>query len=106
MTETKHTPAPWFLTDHDACTDGDREKVVIRGQLCDEYPLGIEVCSGDSLRRADRARIVQCVNACEGIEDPAAAIELLKSTLRDAASNAGDAITQRKAVVALRALGG
>lgn len=58
MSKSKHTPGPW-----DGDTDG--EKLFVVGK---DY----EICTMSGNAEANAARIVECVNACEGIENPAA----------------------------------
>lgn len=84
MSKTKHTPGPWRLLDTPVppncghTLDGDLfYRQIIAG------PDAATVLACD-MGRNTAARIVACVNACEGIEDPAAlpkALSLAKSAL-------------------------
>ncbi len=70
----KHSPEPWRVLRDETYHD-----VIFIGS--DGGPF----VSGD-VEELDAARIVQCVNACAGIEDPEGAIEQIKETLRAAYS--------------------
>jgi hypothetical protein len=84
MDSTKHTPEPWGWNMHDM--DG-RTKWYIR-----EHPWhhagpvaqgGRAICKvsavvGNTAARANASRIVACVNACAGIEDPASELARLR----------------------------
>lgn len=90
---SKHTPEPWVSDDRqDIDTDfysDDATGSIIGG--CQEYTFAHRDIEE---RRANARRIVTCVNACAGMEDPAAEIaelkrqrdELLKA-LQDAATS-------------------
>lgn len=97
--EMKHTPEPWTTT--------------INGRDCaqvvDVDGRRIAMCIGQSERNeANAARIVACVNACAGMEDPAEAIRETKATLwalihsEQLNSHAARTLVDK----ALRALGG
>lgn len=86
MSTPKHTPEPWILSD-----DSEPDRVGGAGQ----YPPAYEPKAGPrfvfgtdaagrtvSPRRADLARAVQCVNACAGMDDPAAEIARLREIER------------------------
>jgi hypothetical protein len=64
----KHTNEPWEVEDQ---TMGIFSKNEFIGELCD--------CVGlfNAKDRANSARIVECVNACEGIDNPMEAIKEL-----------------------------
>ena len=72
---TKHTPEPWRV-----------EEWTCHAPTCIRAgDVTVADCSGFG-RYADEtipdaARIVQCVNACAGIEDPAAALKMAKDAL-------------------------
>ena len=66
----KHTPGPWF--EHNlAIGDGARGPFT--------YPLGRDA----ETAAANASRIVACVNACEGLADPGAAIKALRASLAE-----------------------
>lgn len=60
--EPKHTATPWIVNKivQWSIEDNDRNPIADCGDYQDQYPNGI----------ANAARIVQCVNACEGLDDP------------------------------------
>jgi hypothetical protein len=66
--DKKHTPEPWLTRFNHCiiyCKTGKRvANTVVQDQ-------GIEICT------ANAARIVACVNACEGMDDPAALREVV-----------------------------
>lgn len=63
--EQKHTPEPWC---------NPYGTVVILGNNEGGFDI-----SGCPSAKANAARIVACVNACAGLDDPQAAIELMKA---------------------------
>ena len=74
---TKHHPAPWVI-------DPDISTVEVFTEQGDEGGFGCSwlACSGPGPREtleANAARIVACVNALDGIEDPEAEIALLRA---------------------------
>jgi hypothetical protein len=66
---TTHTPEPW----HVCINVNDRTTFAI------DCSNARSAYIADDLREEDAARIVACVNACVGMEDPAAEIERLKA---------------------------
>ena len=87
---SKHTPEPWIVCEHDAgCRDAtnfglsieqDRERCGEEPSIIAEVDIdgdGIDLETG----RANAARIVACVNACAGMDDPAAEISRLRARL-------------------------
>lgn len=68
MSKAKHTPGHWKVSSIDATNviaqtdDGDRRFVAECKSTLDRV--------GPEEARENAARIVACVNACEGIEDP------------------------------------
>jgi hypothetical protein len=68
MNNTKHTPEPW---------------VQIGPVIADEWYDHIAVINGttDNVNEANAARIVACVNACEGMGDPEATIKQMQYEL-------------------------
>lgn len=72
----KHTPEPWKLYRNDQSV-GD----AVGNAVCDAWPRGDDqLASAEG--KANARRIVACVNACEGMEDPAAFIAGLRSELQ------------------------
>ena len=81
---SKHTPEPWELLD----AEGDKEYLRIRGTvLGGRYKIANVLWPNysESAREREAAetlanaeRIIDCVNACAGIADPAAEIAELK----------------------------
>ena len=70
---SNHTPEPWYWHENGSYCEIDSER---DGQIGDSCASS---CLGDiDLGRANACRIVACVNACEGMEDPAAEIAELK----------------------------
>lgn len=71
MSTTKHTPTPWHLH--------KRTEIICNLEDPMNGPIAATDYLGESERdAANAARIVQCVNACEGIEDPAALIAAVR----------------------------
>ena len=72
---SKHTPGPWKLW-------GDKEAIVMDCPLHSKHGfIAVMACNEDVSARTSSAnakRIVTCVNACVGMEDPAAEIEKLR----------------------------
>ena len=70
---SNHTPEPWYWHENDSYCEINSER---DGQIGDSCASS---CLGDiDLGRANAARIITCVNACAGMEDPAAEIDELK----------------------------
>ena len=70
---SNHTPEPWYWHENGSYCEINSER---DGQIGDSCASS---CLGDiDLGRANACRIVACVNACEGMEDPAAEIAELK----------------------------
>ena len=69
-----HTPGPWLLSFAD------------NGIACIHDAHGKHFANfrdlRDGARGFDAARAVECVNACEGIADPAAALAEVRATMR------------------------
>lgn len=63
MGNTKHTAEPWTV-------GGDEDPAPYRGANGEAPQLFV-----------DAARIVRCVNACAGLEDPAAALKLAREAM-------------------------
>lgn len=86
MSNIKHTPEPWRFKEfpsNDQCfIQADRNKAT--------DPYDIEVMGDDTnekyypyeQKKSDALRIVSCINACAGMEDPAKEIEELKEQVK------------------------
>lgn len=77
--EAKHTPEPWEYGHEGTDEDGDLRDFQLVGS--DENKIEILVscgcCYGISCSLANAKRIVACVNACAGMDDPRETIENL-----------------------------
>ena len=71
---SKHTPGPWTQM---ICTD-------LRPQVTNKNGLQIVRASGDPSmdHEANASRIVACVNACEGIDNPAALQDFIREAYK------------------------
>lgn len=76
-----HTPEPWFAVN----VGSEREPMwsVKAARIAGKPPKhGVALCAtGDSpqeMETANAARIVQCINACAGMDDPAAEIARMR----------------------------
>lgn len=66
---TKHIPGPWYANDRDVAESkcsGTGNRVI----------ASCGMSTNPEIDRANAARIAKCVNACEGIENPAAMREI------------------------------
>ena len=72
---SKHTPGPWTQM---ICTD-------LRPQVTNKNGLQIVRASGDPSmdHEANASRIVECVNALDGIDNPAEFIRIAKELIAD-----------------------
>lgn len=80
----KHTPGPWqyFVTKryNDIVAIAPSGTVIVKtGSLNDDDCNNIECCK--TVEHANAKRIVECVNACEGLENPEIEILNLKGAL-------------------------
>lgn len=89
MSEQKHTPGPWrILNEWSPETVGTEDGATVAN-----------TCFGRSWQgKANAARIVECVNACEGLADPSAVPDLLAAcenllTAWDTATTGYDGLT-------------
>ena len=93
---SKHTPEPWL--DDRATHDDPYQNIKILGDenrgICWLWIDDAPVDDWNAEQRANAARIIDCVNACAGMEDPAAEIAELKrqrdellAVLHDAATS-------------------
>lgn len=67
----EHTPTPWKLGRMGAVVSESREGIEMGGAMGKEaikYYGGNLI--GESISQANAQRIVECVNACEGIDEP------------------------------------
>ena len=78
----KHTPEPWYLLPMVEIEPSLSGGSASRQQ---RYPIfkkdGAYASPAEALTQADGERIVQCINACAGIADPAAHITGLENQL-------------------------
>jgi hypothetical protein len=79
MPKQTHSPEPWYLMGYDA----KEERAIIYGDGTETKLYQVAIMDGDTkaIRKADGDRIVACVNACGGIDDPAKAIEALRAII-------------------------
>lgn len=87
----EHTPTPWRVGDEDSFMDGYPHIEIEAGELGTlsyHQPVLVQgQWNGKSapitdVSKANAARIVSCVNACEGIEDPSVVPELVEALER------------------------
>lgn len=74
--EQKWTPEPWKVDKYGSITANGRDTVLIQGAASS--------CSAGPSRdigNANRDRVIACVNACAGMDDPAAEIAKLRRDL-------------------------
>ena len=71
--KTKHTPEPWAI--------GLSKESFVNDHKVIGYAIGR--FNTDEEKKANAARIVECVNACAGMEDPAFEIAFLREQLRE-----------------------
>lgn len=79
--ETKHTSGPWTLkrNEHDLTGRKGLKGWDLIAQPSTTFPGAIE-CAGQYIgNEANACRIVECVNACEGLADPSVVPELLEA---------------------------
>lgn len=83
MGKTKHTPAPWHTGPCNKNHRFDRSSMIeySHGFIGKIGPVAGHLSEQDT---ANASRIVLCVNACEGIEDPAAYLLEVTTTLKQA----------------------
>lgn len=76
-----HTPGPWHIF------EAEGGNLILNAPHTGGRYTGAVVLNADSNHNANAARIVACVNACEGIADPVDALasvrQLLAGWLRD-----------------------
>lgn len=79
MSDMKHTPEPWSIV-----TD-EREGIIIKGSESDfiAWSHDYEDCGNSNTdnHEFNFARIAACVNACAGMENPAAEIAKLREAV-------------------------
>lgn len=98
MSQPKHTPGPWSVDPESE----DAEAFVIFGPEKDNGWCSLIAClakRSDLPVEANAARIVACVNACEGIADPSVVPKLLE-TLKMAERTFGDRFPEIVAIIA------
>lgn len=91
MSKSKHTPGPWeFLQSTGKLAPLPYKIHVAFGTHPPKKRTTIALCGSSNtlVAKANAARIVACVNACEGISDPSVVPEMLKALKEVASSNA------------------
>lgn len=121
MSNTKHTAEPWVVYDGgrflSIIPEDDMEDITIARtpeHIGKERKLADRFKDATEEDRANAARIVACVNAMAGVEDPAAFMEAARRELRGAVRDLNpatldsrDLAPMRNALAGLlRALGG
>jgi hypothetical protein len=83
---SKHTPEPWYVVNGEYIyRRPQKELYEFGGQVAGDKPLAIcnkgwyDQDSDGFPLRANAERIVACVNACAGMEDPQSEIQQLRS---------------------------
>ena len=90
---SKHTPEPWIWigTDEDKTLTSPTANYVIIAGTCsnDDGTVGLYI------NQANADRIVACVNALAGIDDPAAFVEAAKAVVEqyESAGSLGNVLT-------------
>lgn len=78
-----HTPEPWFiqggLTEEESCRAGGIAPTIIGVIQEDGENFAIDIL--DEMKDEDFERIVKCVNACAGMENPAEEIQTMREEL-------------------------
>jgi len=99
----KHTPGPWKIIRHNerrpkSVTASSGSVCSFNARLWDRDPIQAQ---------ANASRIISCVNSCDGIENPALALEMARVALKAAQSylRNTDAVKIRAIDDALAALG-
>lgn len=85
---SKHTPEPWMAGSHGSVISTPIPGITIKSDV--EYYGGHMIC--ESITKSNARRIVTCVNACAGMEDPAAEISELKRQRDELLASLGAAI--------------
>lgn len=98
MSESKHTPGPWYVSGQTILQDSERYsqiatllRMTFKAKPNGEYHPCEEM-------EANAARIVACVNACEGIDDPAQFVQNMRSDNRDLLHRLGNAEVENEAL--------
>jgi len=101
---SKHTPGPWkYVAAHGEFEMYKQAEIVGADEEGIAYPFPLNL-SPPGRREANAERIVQCVNALEGVENPAEALrKALFALYRVAQSDLGE--NGERAATALKALG-
>ncbi len=77
MSDNSHTPGPWRSIGWNVLTETES------GIANCDYTHGATGPAGIEMDIANAARIVACVNACDGIDDPERLLASVKGFLRD-----------------------
>lgn len=107
MSATKHTAEPWHET-NSVLGDFIEGTPLMVGSVPTPRTVARVDYSSPARSAADRARIVACVNACAGIEDPVAVLAEAREAFEELIrlSDSPNNVIECRAAKALRALGG
>jgi hypothetical protein len=95
--KAKHTPTPWHHTQH-----GSTGKPNILWSPSGTYIGQVGVLEIDGPADANADRIIACVNACEGIDDPAKSLNDARRLLQSALQKGSNEEARDSVVSALR----
>lgn len=99
----QHTPEPWRASDYTLAGSNAEAGACVMAAgdtVCD---LPFNAGWTEAQARANAARIVQCVNACAGVADPAKAIEAARVLIYGGAQEPEDLL--QRAIDAAHAAG-
>jgi hypothetical protein len=78
---SKHSPEPWELARSTKASRGESTVFAGLRSVAGAGPLSNDL----KATKANAERIVACVNACAGVEDPESAVRVLRDAARTAA---------------------
>ncbi len=78
---SKQTPEPWTFDDCEMKIKGSGDFYGLN--VIANVSLKMDYSRGMATQSANAQRIVQCVNACAGMEDPAEEIERLRNRIKE-----------------------
>jgi len=98
-THTAHTPGPWRIGQ-----DSAAHAIWTAGNVPASLIVAIrpDCTEQDNNRQANAARIVACVNSCEGIADPAQEIAALRARSNNVPAMCAEVEAQRAEIKSLR----
>lgn len=88
MSKTAHTPGPWVINPDNPTFISSADNTA---DICEIEGWPLEYAAEED---ANRARIVACVNACEGIADPSVVPEAIEALRGFASGTAFDILRQ------------